>query len=1539
MIVLVRSTVSVVDDGSISRNVAKYAGGILLWSGGFLDLAGRATLHSNYGSELGGGAVVYDNATMSVGPGVVVTQNHGKAGAGAALRSMSFTIVEGIFEGNVASGSGGGLLGTNGASVSIRGGRISDNSAELSGGGVYLGESPIFDVARGVITGNTAGDESGGIGVYGSESKSRFVQTIVANNHAPGVGGGIRADGDVTLHAGVEISGNSALRGGGIASYGRVFTSSAEAKWIEIEMDFSMPGAQPVESKVAVLDVTSRSPYDLLGRKTIFSAVESAVETKMMCLPTNTRFSFEGYNGVSMGWIGGLATYSLVMDRGSQTGSVTLEVGVHAETLQFDNVREQVDNSVTTLVVVKNNVAAQQGGGLWFADETASYMRNTIIQGNWAMQGAGVYIARLATADISNTTIENNTAAISGGAIYASTLSTMSMQECAVRLNQADQGAGAFLGTSGAVVFTSVTFEENSAVRGGAVALHNTDSPATSFIRSNFYRNTAKYYGASVAVEQAVVGLSRCNFRGNIVSDGDGGVLHTSGSASNIQFFPTDSPLQDDLLGCDHTTVDVITDWSATTATCSPGTFGGTGNTCDFWPQGCELVSSDVVVVLEADECDGCACFGGVLGSESNGERYYTLTKDGETVGIAGARAAAVKVDTYCLEQGTHRIQAIDHRGEGWFQGHMRVVVHGDSDNDAFVVEGITPFSGNASDVVEFTIPAYSSQSLAESNRASGGGAVLFWKDVEPAGTILDGGGNVAAYGNLSATPPASLVRWNNATTLQGSGETIKEPWVFALLDRHRQIATSSAAVAFVRTADDDGAIVANNIAEFVEGFATFDKLQITLYPGNSTTVLVESRLESFDDGYAAVTLDVNLRQCDTNEFVFVDKCSVCPSKEFLDARGTCTECSRGLDCEKKGIDITALETKEGYYRATRSSEIAYRCFPDGACPRGPAIGQGSCRTGHYGQQCSSCTSDFYETASGLCRKCTDQIKNGVFISYTLLSVLVVATIFWFAFSDKGMKMCMSATDAHAGTGANDAVSLVQKMKRSETGESNLDGDGDDEDDDHKARVLFFVKIKSLLTFSQLAASLPGVLGTLLFPTSYLTLLRIASVTNLSFFNLIPTRCLTPDSAKAFYTKSLIATTATPIAFTAFLYSVYRAKTYLHGPMEKRHKIFYTESFLLTAHLVLSATSVAAFQVFICDEFDAGDEGEYRVLRVERTLRCDSFRWKKLALYAALMIAIYPVGVPLLYAVLLFTHSDQLNPKEHTQPLLGAGSASVRRLMTTSFRRTIEQSTAHQLKIHKTRQAKIDEGLFSDIMAFRFLWADYSCSWYWWELVECSRRIFLSAILSTIATGTTTQIMWGFVVSNFFATMCMAFRPFLFRDDNILVTTAQLCTSGSMFIALALKVGVLSRYHSNFFFFAVAFIPITAMFYALRSLFMPALTAVSDKILPRRYRYAKPQSSKRILNVKQQSSNRMFNFKQNAVHPVEAINRGRRRSSCQAIPQLSSVLEDTEQIKKTPVIHLKSAIDGERRSAGRLSDDDNEDDDDSEETDIVEEED
>ena len=131
-------------------------------------------------------------------------------------------------------------------------------------------------------------------------------------------------------------------------------------------------------------------------------------------------------------------------------------------------------------------------------------------------------------------------------------------------------------------------------------------------------------------------------------------------------------------------------------------------------------------------------------------------------------------------------------------------------------------------------------------------------------------------------------------------------------------------------------------------------------------------------------------------------------------------------------------------------------------------------------------------------------------------------------------------------------------------------------------------------------------------------------------------------------------------------------------------------------------------------------------------VECAGARYGAYRVYAALMVACYPVGIPLTYLCLLYANRDRIAPP-------GLAAAAARR------RREKDEAVAH----------------------VQFLWRMYEPRMMYWEVVECARRLALTAVLSLVAEpGSLGQLAISFFVALAAMTLVQLFQPYVDPFDN-----------------------------------------------------------------------------------------------------------------------------------------------------------------------------
>jgi hypothetical protein len=161
------------------------------------------SIRGNTGSNVasGGGVAIWNNATFTMNGGVISGNSAGRGG-GVVLDGSNgtFTMYGGSIRDNSSTSNGGGvLLNGNSGTFTMYGGSIRDNTGG-DGGGVVIQSGSQFTMDGGVISGNKAvrggGVDSGGggVGVFGGNNSTFTMNGGVISGNKAGNGGGVFVD-------------------------------------------------------------------------------------------------------------------------------------------------------------------------------------------------------------------------------------------------------------------------------------------------------------------------------------------------------------------------------------------------------------------------------------------------------------------------------------------------------------------------------------------------------------------------------------------------------------------------------------------------------------------------------------------------------------------------------------------------------------------------------------------------------------------------------------------------------------------------------------------------------------------------------------------------------------------------------------------------------------------------------------------------------------------------------------------------------------------------------------------------------------------------------------------------------------------------------------------------------------------------------------------------------------------------------------------------------------------------------------------------
>lgn len=284
------------------------------------------------------------------------------------------------------------------------------------------------------------------------------------------------------------------------------------------------------------------------------------------------------------------------------------------------------------------------------------------------------------------------------------------------------------------------------------------------------------------------------------------------------------------------------------------------------------------------------------------------------------------------------------------------------------------------------------------------------------------------------------------------------------------------------------------------------------------------------------------------------------------------------------------------------------------------------------------------------------------------------------------------------------------------------------------------------------------------YPAMYERFVSAVDVFNLDLVLVVSPGCFVDVT---FYHR-LLAVTLGPLVVLVVLLANYAVTRHRHARREgggstRRIRDKHISAFLLVTFLIYSTVSTGVFQTFACDELDDGNS----YLRADHSLECTTVTHRAFMVYAGLMIAVYPVGIPLLYAALLYTNRSHLT--------------------------------------HPKREEN------DSVRSFQDLWEPYRKNRYYYEIVEYLRRVTLTGVVVFIFPNSAAQIATTFLLALFFFAVSEVLNPYETWQDSWLSRLGHAVVLLSMYFALLLKVDVVDDGGSSQELFSVVLVTTNVM--------------------------------------------------------------------------------------------------------------------------------
>ena len=318
-------------------------------------------------------------------------------------------------------------------------------------------------------------------------------------------------------------------------------------------------------------------------------------------------------------------------------------------------------------------------------------------------------------------------------------------------------------------------------------------------------------------------------------------------------------------------------------------------------------------------------------------------------------------------------------------------------------------------------------------------------------------------------------------------------------------------------------------------------------------------------------------------------------------------------------------------------------------------------------------------------------------------------------------------------------------------------------------------KLKIIIsTFQILSVSLQSFQITM--PVSYTGFISGLDIMMIDIVNVMPIGCI----KRLNYVDTLIIKTLFPPLFVGLLFVCFMAELSIRNRkllqehtnnhlQLKTHLIIlirdlkfkYISLTLLFSYLYLPGVTVAIFQAFICQNLDPGSsDGDYYLV-ADYSINCASPYMKFARVWASFMILLYPIGITLLYFWLLYKKRNEI---VHRNDSDGRDTIS---------------------------------GQKTSVITLKCLYESYKPKFWYFEIVETSRRLMLTGVLSITNAGNSGQVIFGIILAVFYTKVYAYYQPYDMEESSIIAELAQYQIFFSFFGSLVVQNSLLAPSYNN----------------------------------------------------------------------------------------------------------------------------------------------
>lgn len=467
-----------------------------------------------------------------------------------------------------------------------------------------------------------------------------------------------------------------------------------------------------------------------------------------------------------------------------------------------------------------------------------------------------------------------------------------------------------------------------------------------------------------------------------------------------------------------------------------------------------------------------------------------------------------------------------------------------------------------------------------------------------------------------------------------------------------------------------------------------------------------------------------------------------------------------------------------------------YRCPLTNACQGGNSTGENLCTTGFSGVSCGICAPGYFRSeASNMCAPCGSN-SIGTYILIGVGFVLIICLVIFFGPKHSELlrqlkvlmvSMNLAQDDATEGNEINGSENSTTTTDAWYHKARNIPQIEDDEGDDDKPSA-FSARFKIVVSTAQIMINAPLSININL--SSLMQKIReIFQIFNINIFSFVPLACYYPFT----FLDAMFYSTLIPIVVVILIMAIYQYQVWVatrsirlsskHLGVKKHLFNRYFTLFLIFTYIILPQLTSTICQSLVCIDVDEGNESSlppserYRLAQ-DLSISCSTMYYQRMRLWAIVMVIVYPVGIPALYIYLMYRYRSELSNRQVLRRL-----ARLQDSPNLTSRRLNHSYDQYKQLLPTTQEEALqpDKSSPNSIIAgFAFIYLSYKPQYFYWDIVDLSRRLVFGSYLTLVGTnGSSQQLVVGIGIAIGYLRAQLKYNPYAETSENILAEGGQ----------------------------------------------------------------------------------------------------------------------------------------------------------------------